>query len=80
MFVHIGKENMVHSKDIIMILDYEKIKKSSYPSFLKTGNKEFHKLIKDRKEKEMKTIIITTKDIFFSPIASVTLAKRIAHK
>jgi hypothetical protein len=79
MFVHIGNDIMIDSKDIIMILDYPRYKKFSLPEdFLKNKGQSLivnSKLI----EKNIKTIIITTKKVFFSNIAPTTLAKRISQ-
>jgi len=78
MFVHIGKNIMVSNKDIIMILDYNKIKKSPQSqNFLLSMTNQ--KLINSDhfQEKNIKTIIITTEKTYYSPIAAATLAKRI---
>jgi len=80
MFFHIGKDTMVSTKDIIMILDYSKIKKSTYSkNFLNNIlNKEISNNEYSRK-KDIKTIIITKNKTFFSSIAPNTIEKRMQN-
>ncbi len=67
MFVHLGKDVVVPRGDIIMILDYRtNIKLQEADGFV-------HNLAEEGKEK---SCVITTKEIFISPISSVTLKKR----
>jgi len=68
MFVHLGKDVVVPKKDLIMILDYKTNAKA-----LKNSNSSFNNLTVKGKEK---SCIITLKEIFISPISSITLKRR----
>lgn len=75
MFIHVGGDTVIRSKDIIAILD-QHVKETSEitESFF-----NFYKETKQIKEisKDMtKSIVITTEQIYFSPISSVTLKRR----
>lgn len=76
-----GKDIMVSSKDIVMILDYKKIKKSNHSKnfLLNINNKGLidHQSIK---AKDIKTIIVTKNKILFSPIGPSTIEKRMQNK
>jgi hypothetical protein len=74
-FIHVGGDTVIRSKDIIAILD-KQVKETSEitEDFL-----NFHQAAKQIKEitKDMtKSIVITTYQIYFSPISSVTLKRR----
>jgi hypothetical protein len=75
-FLHLGEEQLVLSKDIIGIFDYNLVKKSR-------DTKEFIEIVTDEmviekisKNKEIKSFIITKDKVFLSPISSLTLQKR----
>lgn len=73
LFIFIGNDDVIETKKIICILDYELIHSSP-----------FKKLIAERKkkkqvsgnEKEAKSIIITDDRIYFSSLSTFTLKKR----
>ncbi|SHM18674.1 protein of unknown function [Caldanaerovirga acetigignens] len=73
MFLHIGKNTVVRTKDIIMILDRE--------CTLSRDTKDFLQIAKEEGfivpgEEEGKSLVVTDKKIYFSPISSTTLFKR----
>ncbi|ATW26409.1 extracellular matrix regulator RemB [Candidatus Formimonas warabiya] len=77
MFVHIGKEKMIHIKDIILILDYEKIKNSPISQkFLKSCWEKGSVDKESAEEQNAKSVIVTAKKLYYSPIAVSTLSKR----
>lgn len=75
MFLHLGGDVVVPKKEIIAILDYR--------TKLSPATKEFLEIAKDEgfikrispKDKG-KAYIVTTKEIYISPISCVTLRKR----
>lgn len=75
MFLHLGGDVVVPKKEIIAILDHR--------TRLSPATKEFMEISKDegfikrisQNEKD-KSYIVTTKEIFISPISCVTLRKR----
>lgn len=68
MFLHLGKDIVVSKEDVIMILDYRANIKT-----LSNENAFLRNLAEKGKEKSW---VITTRDIFISPISSSTLKKR----
>ena len=69
MFLHIGENNLIKSKDIIGIFDINSLKCSS-------ENKEFLDKI-DNDINEKKTVIIAEKGNYLSNILVSTMAKRL---
>ena len=69
MFLHIGENNLIKSKDIIGIFDINSLKSSS-------ENKEFIDKI-DNDINEKKTVIIAEKGNYLSNILVSTMAKRL---
>jgi len=67
-FLHLGRDIMVAKGDVIMILDYRANLKTS-----PNGNVFVRNLAGKGKEKSW---VITSRDIFISPISSSTLKKR----
>lgn len=88
MFLHLGRNVVVHLKDVIAIIDVDSNENSKDTmQFIRTAEEEgFVEKISD---KESKSIIITEKIeknrnrnkvrksiVYFSPISSTTLSKR----
>lgn len=71
MFIHIGKNTVIKSRDVIAILDSSTAKSAATSEFLQIAKEEGF-----LKSEEGKSIIITEKNIYFSPISSITLLKR----
>ncbi|PWU70089.1 extracellular matrix regulator RemB [Gracilibacillus dipsosauri] len=75
MFIHIGDDHVIQSKDVIAIIDYSLVTSS-------TINEEM--LQELRREKEIiateedltKAIVITTNKVYYSPLSVLTLKKR----
>ncbi|HHY70909.1 MAG TPA: DUF370 domain-containing protein [Thermoanaerobacterales bacterium] len=81
MFIHIGSDKMVLTKDIIMILDKSAILAKDTSEFLQVAREEGFVYDDDGKmwqnmHEDKKTAIIMDKKVLFSPISSVTLSKR----
>jgi hypothetical protein len=73
-FLHIGGEEIIPLKDVIAIIDIEKGKSPVLKEFLYTANEEG--FIKDIASNKEKSLIITNRAIYLSPISSLTLKKR----
>lgn len=69
MFLHIGENNLIKSKDVIGIFDIKSLKNSS-------DNKNFFDKM-DKKIEDKKTLIITDKGEFLSNILVSTMSKRL---
>ncbi len=75
MFLHLGGDVMVLKKDIIAILDTKTKQASATRDFLEIAKDEgFINSISD--EEKEKTFVITSKEVFLSPISCNTLKKR----
>jgi hypothetical protein len=73
LYIHVGEDVMVRSHDIIAILDKKSVESSE----------EFRKILRLRKSSVMdlskgnfKSIVMTSEDIYLSPLSSTTLNKR----
>ena len=79
MFIHIGSDETVLTKDVIMILDKSALIAKDTSEFLQIAREEgfvsddepWQNITEDKK-----TAIILDKKVLFSPISSVTLSKR----
>lgn len=73
MYVHLGEDILVRAIEIIAILDKETVKSSkSMQELLEQKNKDIIPLTKGA----FKSIVITEKAVYYSPLASGTLKKR----
>ncbi|MFD2170649.1 extracellular matrix regulator RemB [Tumebacillus lipolyticus] len=75
MFIHLGGDVMVQSKDVIAIFDLKmKYSSDSTKEFLNVADEEGFVVTID--ENESKSFVVTTKKVYYSPISSLTLKKR----
>lgn len=73
MYIHVGEDILVRSKDIIAIIDKQSVNSSKYvEEFLK---RQSHSIINLSKG-SFKSVVITDNLIYYSPLASGTLKKR----
>ena len=75
MFIHLGGETLVSTKNIIIILNHENnTKENTTSEFLKKiqGKAKIVKLEGD----SYKAVVITDNTVYLSPISSMTLKKR----
>ncbi|GED34623.1 MULTISPECIES: extracellular matrix regulator RemB [Brevibacillus] len=73
MFIHIGGDTVVSTKEVISILDHQTMKSSKInKAFLN----EKRKTVVDHSEEETKSYVITQDAIYCSPISSLTLKRR----
>jgi hypothetical protein len=91
MFLHLGKNAIIHLEDVIAILDAESSSESKYTcEFLKTADEEG--FITAVSQGKPKSIVITdnsknrrkrkrtgTSAVYYSPISSTTLSKRAGY-
>lgn len=73
LFIHIGGDTVVRTKDIISIINANEINLKRNSTFLKNLEKVFQVKIKNE---EIKSYVITVDKIYYSPISSLTLNKR----
>jgi extracellular matrix regulatory protein B len=75
MFIHIGGDTVVSTKDVITIMDAQSVKNSKITKKFIEDEKKVKRLI-DTDMEEVKSYIITKDVIYCSPISSLTLRKR----
>ncbi|MDA8442525.1 MAG: DUF370 domain-containing protein [Peptococcaceae bacterium] len=76
MFLHLGGDVIVSYSHIIAILDLYSTKNSSLSSDFLTNVLNDHEIIKISEDGKEKTLVITDKAMYISPISSYTLLKR----
>lgn len=73
MYLHIGDDILVHTDEIVAILDKKLLESSPIlAEFLQQKAEVTLHLA----QKSIKSIVVTTKHVYYSPLASVTLKKR----
>jgi hypothetical protein len=76
MFIHIGGDKMIRTNDVIAILDIS-IEQSSKISKLFLQEARLSKKIDVVGSEESKSVVIANSIIYFSPVSTSTLRKRI---
>ncbi|GIO23998.1 extracellular matrix regulator RemB [Oceanobacillus sp. J11TS1] len=74
MFIHIGNDNVIRSKEVVAIIDYD----------LYTSTSGMYQMVQEWKqenkvsgpEKKAKSIMVTENHIYFSSLSVATLRKR----
>ncbi|MRX74007.1 DUF370 domain-containing protein [Bacillus lacus] len=73
MYIHLGENFILPSKEVVMILDCQSLEDSQIAQeFLSKQSKQSVKL----SEMKPKSVVITKGKIYFSPLTSSTLKKR----
>jgi extracellular matrix regulatory protein B len=73
MFIHIGGDTVVSTKDVISILDHQSVKSSKVnKAFLQAKRST----VVDQGVEETKSYVITKDAVYCSPISSLTLKRR----
>lgn len=75
MFIHLGDDIVIRSKDVIAILDSQLLSAGGTIHEVLEGQKRNNKII-EVAEDNVKSIVITTGNIYLSPLSSVTLKRR----
>ena len=74
MFIHIGDDHLIRSRDIITIVEIDVITSSTAMEEMLTIYKENNRLIGSKED--AKSVIITDQKIYYSQLAVLTLKKR----
>lgn len=73
MYVHVGEDILVRTKDIVAIIDKDTVNTSEIvKEYLNGQNENIIHLAKG----SYKSLVVTTDKIYYSPLASGTLKKR----
>ncbi|MFC0561296.1 extracellular matrix regulator RemB [Halalkalibacter alkalisediminis] len=75
MFIHLGGDVIIRSKEIIAILNWEVQEQSPITGvYLKEEEKRKKKIVIS--EDYIKSIVLTDDEIYYSPVSSLTLNRR----
>ncbi len=75
MFIHLGENVVVQTRDVVAIFDYEIAKESEETMAFLMHHKENQNL-ETISEELIKSIVLTTEGIYLSPLSSITLKRR----
>ena len=75
MFIHIGDDNVIHSEEVITIIDYNLISSSTINEQMLFNQFKDKKVI-DPGQEAAKSVVITKEYIYYSPLSVLTLKKR----
>ncbi|MGP4059669.1 extracellular matrix regulator RemB [Halobacillus litoralis] len=75
MFIHIGDDHVIQSKDVVAIIDHSLISSSSIIEEMIFNQRKDRRVI-ETEDHEAKAIVITNDVIYFSPLSVFTLKKR----
>ncbi len=78
MYIHIGGDRMIRARELIAIFDISIEQSSKLSSqFMQAAKEQQH--VEVVGEEEVKSIVLTQNYIYYSPISSSTLKKRLYH-
>ncbi|KHE71714.1 extracellular matrix regulator RemB [Halobacillus sp. BBL2006] len=75
MFIHIGDDHVIQSKDVVSIIDHSLVSSSSIIEEM-IFNQRKNKQVVETEDNQAKSIVITDDFIYFSPLSVFTLKKR----
>lgn len=75
MFIHLGENVVVQTRDVVAIFDYEIAKESEDTLEFLNYHKE-HQNLETISDELIKSIVLTTQEVFLSPLSSITLKRR----
>lgn len=76
MFIHLGGDRMIKTNDLIAIFDLS-IEKSSKTTQQYINSVHLTKNIEIISQDDSKSIVVTSSKVYYSPISSSTIRKRI---
>ncbi|SES14929.1 protein of unknown function [Gracilibacillus ureilyticus] len=75
MFIHIGDDHVIQSENVVAIIDYSLISSSTInDEMLQQLNEKKQTVVSD--ESAVKSIVVTTNKVYYSPLSVLTLKKR----
>jgi hypothetical protein len=75
LFIHIGDDHVIQSKDVVSIIDHSLVSSSSIIEEM-IFNQRKNKQVVETEDNQAKSIVITDDFIYFSPLSVITLKKR----
>lgn len=77
MFLHIGNNMVLPTNEIVGIFDISSLEAKSTKEFLKISREEGFVHDNGKESQKFRSFILTLQNIYFSPISSTTLRKRV---
>ncbi|SFP90420.1 extracellular matrix regulator RemB [Salibacterium halotolerans] len=74
MFIHLGGDTVIRSKDVITIVDQDTHDSSSITQQFLSSRKEED--VERISAEQTKSVVVTTEKIYLSPISTLTLKRR----
>lgn len=74
MFIHIGNDHVIRSRDIVSIINYDMVESSSITEKIMEQMGDMDEIKGDKKE--AKSLIITVDQIYYCSLSVTTLKKR----
>ncbi|UOQ49568.1 DUF370 domain-containing protein [Gracilibacillus caseinilyticus] len=75
MFIHIGDDHVIQSKDVISIIDYSLVSSSTINEEMLTELRNKNQVVVTDEE-QTKAVVITNDHVYYSPLSVLTLKKR----
>lgn len=75
MFIHLGEDVVIRSQDVIAIIDRQLLKSSTIMNEFVNGQRESKQII-DISGNDVKSVVVTRDQVYFSPLSSLTLKRR----
>jgi len=76
MFIHIGGDVVVRTKEVIAIIDLNHVDYHNKKAYAFMNEAEKSKEVIRLSNDDVKSFVITTDKVYYSPISSLTLKKR----
>src|SRR5690554_2884785 len=78
MYIHLGGDKVIRSRELIAIFDISNEKPSDIPRSLLTHDNQ-EKKVEHIGDEDPKSLVVTESRLYYSPISSFTLKKRSAN-
>ncbi|WP_070119980.1 extracellular matrix regulator RemB [Bacillus marinisedimentorum] len=75
MYIHLGEEIVIRSKDIVAIIDRHLLQSSTIINEFITGQQKKRQVV-EVTEGDIKSIVVTKEKIYLSSLSSATLKRR----
>jgi extracellular matrix regulatory protein B len=75
LFIHLGEDIVIRSMDVIAIIDHQLLDSSVIIREFLQGQQE-EKNIKTISQGSAKSVVVTTDQVYISPLSSLTLKRR----
>ncbi len=75
MYIHLGEEIVIRSKDIVAIIDRHLLQSSTIINEFVSGQQKQSRVV-EVTEGDIKSIVVTKDNIYLSPLSSATLKRR----